>query len=69
MTEITIPQVITVLLEYNPEQKRVFVRRAGSRPLGRLEPLAADNMQNYVQVFDGVDMKWHVGFTLSEEEI
>jgi len=67
MTEVTIPQVITVLLEYNPEQERVFVRRASKLPRKPLEPLAAGNVQNYVKVFDGVDMKWHAGFTFMKE--
>jgi hypothetical protein len=56
------PRVIKVVVEYSPEQRRVIVR--GAWPEGAVlpEPLAPSHTQNVVSVFEGVDMKWHVGF-------
>lgn len=56
------PDTITVLIEYVPSQKRVMVRAAWRDGKEYLEPLEPDNKQNYVSVFDGVDMKYHTGF-------
>lgn len=57
------PEIITVLIEYSPKQKRVIVRGAWSGTPTTLEPFDPDNQQNYVKVFDGVDMKYHAGFS------
>jgi hypothetical protein len=58
------PRILTVLVEYSEERKRVTVRgvwpKADAKQLPKLLP---SNEQNYVDVFEGVDMKWHVGFT------
>lgn len=57
------PRILTVLLEYSPTQQRVMVR--GVWPEGEQayrKPLEAENQQNYVRVFEGVDMKANVGF-------
>ena len=57
------PRILTVLVEYSEERKRVTVRgvwpQADARQLPKLLP---GNEQNYVDLFEGVDMKWHVGF-------
>ena len=64
------PQIMRVLIEWRPSKKRVTVRGcwpdADYRRLPLLEP---DNIQHDVQVFEGVDMKNHVGFEglVSEE--
>lgn len=56
-------RIMTVLIEYSEEKKRVVVR--GVWPKGSLEQLPKllpENQQNYVDVFEGIDMKWHCGF-------
>lgn len=58
------PEIITVLIEYFPQQKRVIVRGAWIGTPTTLEPLEPDNQQNYVKVFAGVDMKYHSGFSM-----
>lgn len=60
-----IPEIITVLIEYSNMQGRVIVRSAWSGKPEYLEPLEPGNQQNYVKVFDGVDMKYGVGFNIS----
>jgi hypothetical protein len=54
---------MVVLIEWRPSKKRVTVRgcwpRDDFKPLPVLEP---GNTQHDVQVFEGVDMKSHVGF-------
>lgn len=61
--EVNMPESITVLIEYSLKQKRVIVRGAWRGTPTMLEPLEPDNQQNYVKVFDGVDMKYNVGFS------
>lgn len=53
---------LTVLIEYDPLQKRVIVRGAGNQ-LRILPKLRPQNQQNYVEVFPDTDMGDHVGFT------
>ncbi len=56
-------RVITVLLEYVPSKESVIVRAAWDGDGQTLEPLDEGNTQNYVTVFEGIDMKHHVGFS------
>lgn len=60
----TIPRVLTVLIEYSPTQQRIMVRGAWEQGKGpaNIAPLAPENTQNFVKVFEGVDMKSNVGF-------
>ncbi len=57
------PRIVTVLIEYSEERSRVTVRGVwpGKDMLAK-PPLLKGNLQNYVQVFEGVDHKWNVGF-------
>ena len=57
-------RILTVLVEYSEEQKRVMVRGVWPKAdVKHLPKLLAGNEQNYVDVFEGADMKWHVGFS------
>lgn len=57
------PKIMVVVVEWRPSLKRVTVRGCwpaeGFKPVPVLED---GNIQNNVQVFEGVDMKSHVGF-------
>lgn len=57
------PRILTVLIEYSEKRKRVTVRGVWPKDTAKQLPkLLPGNYQNYVDVFEGVDMKWHVGF-------
>lgn len=57
------PRILTVVIEYVPEQKRVIVRGVWVKgEVSAVEKLTPDSTQNYVDVFEGVDMRWNVGF-------
>ena len=57
------PRILTVLLEYSEERRRVIVRGAWPKAEMKMRPkLLPGNFQNYVDVFEGVDMTWHIGF-------
>jgi hypothetical protein len=56
------PRVVKVVLEYSPEQRRVMVRGVWPEDAGAPPPLAASHTQSVVRVFEGVDMRWNVGF-------
>lgn len=57
------PRIMIVLIEWRPSKKRVTVR--GCWPRDNFKPVAVletGNLQHAVQVFEGTDMKSHVGF-------
>jgi hypothetical protein len=62
------PRKIMVVIEYSEKEKRVMVRRAtivGLREIDEtplLPKLDPANWQNYVQVFERLDMGKNVGF-------
>jgi hypothetical protein len=52
------------VIEYSPKQKRVTVRGVWNRDdIPMLPLLEPDNYQNQVQVFEGHDHGYHVGFS------
>ena len=57
-----IPRILIVVLEYSPAQQRVMVRGVWPKGAALPDPLAPENKQNRVSVFEGVDMKANVGF-------
>ena len=59
----TAPRILTVLIEYSEERRRVIVRGVWPKAKMKMRPkLVPGNFQNYVDVFEGVDMTWHIGF-------
>lgn len=61
-----IPPVKIVLIEFSSQLHQVLVR--GCFSLEKFDPqkyppLEEGNPQNFVRVFEGVDMKFHVGFS------
>ncbi len=56
------PKVKTVVIEYRKKLKKVVVRGVWDGIAPKIEPLEGGNVQNYVRVYEGVDMKYHVGF-------
>jgi len=58
-----LPDVITVVIEFDPKKEHVNVRGAFKDPYVQLKPINEGNVQNYVQCFVDVDMKKHVGFS------
>ncbi len=63
-------RIMIVLIEWRPSLKRVTVRGCWPKDEYKTMPLLEDdNQQNAVQVFEGIDMKSHVGFDgLAESE-
>jgi hypothetical protein len=59
---MNMPRVLIVVLEYSPAQQRVMVRGVWPDGAKLPAPLASENTQNTVRVFEGVNMKAHVGF-------
>jgi len=51
-----------VVIEWRPTKNRVTVRGVFAKGSPRLELLEPENIQNYVQVFEGIDHKSNVGF-------
>jgi hypothetical protein len=56
------PTILKVVIEYSPTQQRVMVRGVFPHDTPTPEPLAPENQQNIVRVFEGVDMGPNVGF-------
>jgi hypothetical protein len=63
MSNTTTPRVLKVVVEYSPEQHRVIVRGAWPENAPTPAPLAPSHVQNVIRVFEGIDMKWNVGFS------
>lgn len=65
------PEIVTVVIEHSPTQRRVMVRGAFRRGDAFPAPLAPENRQNFVQVFVGVDMGAAPGFVglVPEEDV
>lgn len=60
------PRILTVLIEYSPSTTRVIVRGVWLKGRGPSDtaPLEPGNRQNFVDVFEGIDMKVRgTGFT------
>lgn len=57
-----IPRILIIVLEYAPAHQRVMVRGVWPEGAPLPPPLAPENTQNKVKVFEAVDMKAHVGF-------
>lgn len=64
-----IPRTMVVLIEWRPKLGRVTVRGVWPEDEWdfRKHPILEDgNLQNAVRVFEGVDMKSHVGFLMDK---
>ena len=55
-------EIVTVVIEYSPTQRRVMVRGVFRKYDVFPSPLAPENQQNRVQVFVGHDMGSAPGF-------
>ncbi len=55
-------EIVTVVIEYSPTQRRVMVRGVFRDGQPMPAPLVAENKQNRVQVFVGMNMGSAPGF-------
>jgi len=62
---MSLPRTLVVVIEYDPVQKRVMIRGVwrDDDTLDLPPPLAIQNQQNHIRVFENTDMKQGVGFT------
>lgn len=56
------PEIVIVVIEYSPSQRRVMVRGAFRQGAPLPAPLAPENQQNRVRVFLDADMGSAPGF-------